>query len=69
MFPKDPTAAENLVATAREHARSLATYHINEIEGCLDEYEDTPCNSLLARLRGAVNRAKAALAPDAKEAK
>ena len=33
-------------------------YHLREVDGCLAEYEAMPCNSLRARLRAAVNRAK-----------
>ena len=56
------TCTENAVAEAYQAVRRHAAYHVSEIEGCIDEYEDTPCTSLFARLRGAVNKAKARFA-------
>jgi hypothetical protein len=53
------TCIENAVAEAYQTVQRHAAYHVEEIEGCLDEYEDTPCRSLLERLRGAINKAKA----------
>lgn len=55
---------ERTILTCIEAARvrereQLMAYHLSEIEGYLDEYEDMPGQSLLARLRGAVNKAKA----------
>jgi hypothetical protein len=53
------TCIENAVVEAHQAVRRHAAYHVGEIEGGLDEYEDTPCRSLLERLRGAINKAKA----------
>lgn len=53
------TCIENAVAEAHQAVRRHAAYHVSEVEGCLDEYEDMPCTSLFARLRGALNKAKA----------
>ena len=39
-------------------AEGRADYHLREIDGCLDEYEEMPCKSLRDRLRGAVEHAK-----------
>lgn len=53
------TAIEKAVVEAHQAVRKHAAYHVNEIEGSLDEYEDMPCNSLRAQMRGAINKAKA----------
>jgi hypothetical protein len=53
------TCIENAVVEAYQAVRGHAAYHVGEIEGGFDEYEDTPCRSLLERLRGAINKAKA----------
>lgn len=53
------TAIEKAVVEAHQAVRKHAAYHVSEIEGCLDEYEDMPCTSLRARLRSAIARAKA----------
>lgn len=36
----------------------ILEYHLREVKGCLDEYEQMPCASLLARLKMAIKRAK-----------
>ena len=38
--------------------QECAAYRLDEIDGCLSEYENMPCKSLRARLREAVERAK-----------
>ena len=52
------TCVENAVAEAHQAVRRHAAYHMSEVKGCLDEYEDMPCKSLMDRLRSAVNKAK-----------
>lgn len=44
-------------ALIREKLEKL-TYHINEIEGCYQEFRSTPCQSLENRLEEAILRAK-----------
>ena len=52
------TCIENAVAEAHQAVRRHAAYHMSEVKGCLDEYDDMPCKSLMASLRSAVNKAK-----------
>lgn len=44
---------------ALRETQERSTYHTSEIDGCLEEYEATPCKSLRARLRAAVDKTKA----------
>lgn len=46
--------------TDENNLYKVTEYHLEEIEGCFQEYKDMPCASLLDRLEGSIRRAKLA---------
>ncbi len=56
-------SGHRLICLTRELAERLqiTEYHLSEVCGTVDEYLATPCKSLRDRMRGAVDKARAAL--------